>query len=51
MIVQVSEKRLNFNKKNTLEKFFFLTSKEFDLLFCFMLNDIVWKILELKQKK
>ena len=51
MIVQVSEKRLNFNKKTPMKNSFFLTTKEFDLLFCVMLNDIVWKILELKQKK
>ena len=41
MIVQVSEKRLNFNKKTPMKNSFFLTTKEFDLLFCFMLNDIV----------
>ena len=51
MIVQVSEKRLNFNKKTSLKNSFFLTTKEFDFLFSVMLNDIVWKILELKQKK
>jgi len=51
MIVQVSEKRLNFNKKTPMKNPFFLTTKEFDFLFCVMLNDIVWKILELKQKK
>ena len=41
MIVQVSEKRLNFNKKTPMKNSFFLTTKEFDLLFCVMLNDIV----------
>ena len=51
MIVQVSENHINFNKKTPMKNSFFLTTIEFDLLFCFMLNDIVWKILELKQKK